>query len=112
MLPKRLRIQKKNFPTGAGGSKTLSGAYFSLRLSPAQTKGGACVVVSGKISKKAVVRNRIKRVVYAVLASYKNTNIFKKYNTVFYARKESVPAKNKDLRSDIANLVKRTNITQ
>jgi len=110
MLPKRLRIQKKDFPSPSERSKTFAGQYFSLRISRKNKTGGVSVVVSGKVSKKAVVRNKIKRIVYGALESYKKTALLKNHHLIFYARKECASTQNKNLHEDIVGLIKKTTL--
>jgi ribonuclease P protein component len=75
MLPKRRRLSAKEVrDIIAGGSSAratlLSAKYFAGPL-PLRT----AAVVSKKIAKKAVVRNRLRRALYRALASYKGTGL-------------------------------------
>jgi len=63
MLPKKNRLGKNNFPRGGRGRAF---AFGSVRVFPGAAK--VAVVVSKKVSSKAVARNALRRKVYAACA--------------------------------------------
>lgn len=66
MLPKKSRIERKSFKKILDSRKYLNSTHFTLRFSD-YSENKAAVSVSKKVSKSAVVRNRIRRRVYSVL---------------------------------------------
>ncbi len=72
--------------------KVITSPYFTLRFGLAKGEMGTnAVVVSKKVSKKAVIRNRIKR---KVVSSLKETQDEKldKYDLVFYIKPQIIEA--------------------
>jgi ribonuclease P protein component len=68
MIPKKFRIERKEFPALLSSRNFFHSDYFILRTSSSfDNKPHVGVSVSKKISKKAVVRNTIRRRVYAVV---------------------------------------------
>lgn len=69
MLPKIQRIPRKMFPLLLNGAKVFRNDLFLLRLVPNKEKKFA-FSVSKKIAKSAVVRNKMRRDGYRLLAKY------------------------------------------
>lgn len=68
MLPKNRRIPRKMFPFLFKGGQTYKNGVFLLRLAVKQgQKSRFSFSVSKKISKSAVVRNRLRRTGYRLL---------------------------------------------
>ena len=101
MLPRRNRVRSGEFKELMGG-KTLSTPYFLLKykaiLETSPTK--YAVVVSSKISKRAVERNKIRRRLYSILS--KN---FPSKGLVgaFFVKKEALKATFKELEKEVGN---------
>ncbi|MGB3922012.1 MAG: ribonuclease P protein component [Minisyncoccia bacterium] len=66
MLPRNRRISRELFEVILKFGKKVDSKYFFLRTAPSKTARLA-VSVSKKISKKAVVRNKIRRRTYSVV---------------------------------------------
>lgn len=66
MLPKNKRISKDSFKTILQKGTSYHTENFTLRVLPSEKEGFA-VLVSKKVAKGAVDRNRIRRRVYSVL---------------------------------------------
>lgn len=66
MLAKSARLSKKQFDQYFATGKRFHGEYCTIIYSPQDTLHGS-VVVGKKVSKKAVVRNKIRRRIYAQL---------------------------------------------
>ena len=87
--------------------KRLHGRYFSLRVAPliGDTAKFACVV-STKVARRAVERNRIKRRCRMVAQ-----NLFSSEHTsqafVFYAKREALEATYEDVKRDMTDLLSR-----
>ncbi len=69
MLPKNRRISRKLFKEIISQKKRFSSQNFSLQVA-SNDKARFAVSVSKKISKKAVVRNKIRRRVYSVIGEF------------------------------------------
>ena len=70
MLPKSLRIPRKLFSQLKNGGKTFKNRLFLLKFAPNQEKDEQkrfTFSVSKKISKSAVVRNKLRRLGYRLL---------------------------------------------
>jgi ribonuclease P protein component len=62
MLPKKHRINRKLFEEVAKKGKSFSSKYLSLKIAPvSENQSRFAFVVSSKVAKKAVDRNKIKR---------------------------------------------------
>ena len=104
MLSKTSRITRKEFPALSKGQgiRVFSG-FFSCTLYPLEGKKvQTAVVVSKKVSKRAVVRNTLKRKVYNAMKGV--LPLFPKgYAVVFYPKLEMKEVSLKDLTSEIKN---------
>ncbi|MEK7134186.1 MAG: ribonuclease P protein component [Patescibacteria group bacterium] len=107
MLPQKRRISKAEFQSHARSGARRNGKYFSITIvfGKAGTPTKCAVVVSGKISKKAVVRNKVKRRAYEALAQH-TPKIKKGLLAVFYARPEAKGATFREIADDIKNTMK------
>lgn len=111
MLPQKRRISKTEFPRDLRGGKRSAGIYFSATFFP--TKKGEqtkyAVVVSGKVSKKAVIRNKIRRRAYAVIEK-NGTRVRAGYLVIFFARAEACGATAKDIERDMGEILRRADM--
>jgi len=71
MLKKSSRLSAKEVRDIIAGARSARTSLLSAKYIVGDEPLRAAVVVSKKISKKAVVRNRLRRAVYRALASYK-----------------------------------------
>ena len=85
MIKKSERLSKKDF-SGISNKKIIRGQYLDIGyLLSSKTK--CAVVVSKKISKKAVDRNKIKR---RILAIFKDSKPKNNAFVIFYPKKETL----------------------
>lgn len=70
MLPQKNRISRKDFPPYQKQAKRFSSPLFSGNIFTHQRNTQVSVVVSKKIAKTAVVRNKIRRRFYSAIAPY------------------------------------------
>ena len=74
MFAKSRRIPRKMFPLLLNGAKVFKNNLFLLRFvpqsGPSPSRSRFCFSVSKKISKSAVVRNRLRRAGYRLLEKY------------------------------------------
>lgn len=100
MLPKKNRISKEAFPSSNMKGIRVFSPLFSGVIYKNEGLSRAAVVVSKKIAKTAVVRNRIRRRFYAAIAPLlKNTD--KGGLIVFYPKKEVATVPFPILKSEI-----------
>ena len=66
MLPKSLRLSRQDFLAVKSGGKSLSLPHFSVLYSP-HTPNRVAIVTSTKLSKSAVIRNRLRRQIYSCI---------------------------------------------
>ncbi|MEK7091106.1 MAG: ribonuclease P protein component [Patescibacteria group bacterium] len=66
MLPKYLRLSHWDFLVVKASGKSLSFPYFSVLYYP-HFPGRVAIVTSTKLSKSAVVRNRLRRQIYSCI---------------------------------------------
>ncbi len=104
MLPRSRRVSREYFKTHGGSGKSVSDAYFSLRISHIlrQSPSKVSVIVSKKVAKSAVLRNTIRRRVYSLFQTFDLSD-----GTVcfVYPRKEVIPAKSSQLLVSIKALI-------
>ena len=102
MLPKEKRIPRELFGELLTRSRYTNSAHFTLRfrlLDSCQTKIG--VSVSKKISKKAVIRNKVRRRTYSIA----RTLDFPQGLFLFVAKTGAEKVVGDDLRTELASLV-------
>jgi ribonuclease P protein component len=68
MLPKQKRLSRAEFSAFFPKTKRFHSEYMTAHYFPTVTASQWAVVAGKKVSKLAVVRNRVRRQVYAVLA--------------------------------------------
>lgn len=112
MLPKKYRLaDRRMFRRALARGARVEGKFFVLSvlagLGREELKAG--VIISAKISKKAVVRNKIRRILYdsvrAVLGK-----IPKRAALVFLAKKSAAGAKKEEITEDVEQILERVNI--
>ncbi|PIQ66526.1 MAG: ribonuclease P protein component [Candidatus Zambryskibacteria bacterium CG11_big_fil_rev_8_21_14_0_20_42_18] len=104
MLPKTQRIPRKLFGLLLESKKYLNSEHFSLRITSSE-KARIAVSVSKKISKKAVVRNKIRRRAYSVLKEFiplLPPNLF-----LLIAKSGADRMKSQDLKKELSLLFKK-----
>lgn len=107
MLLKKYRLDTDFFKSNENkrNSKILFSNLFTLKKYKSDKPFSRfSVVVSAKISKKATVRNKIKRIVYEFIRE-KNFYIIPKNNFVFIAKKEIKKSTPKEIIQDLIKLL-------
>lgn len=87
MLPKSNRLSRKDF-TNLSRLQTCIMPYFDVKLSTKDDFKVACVVIKKRF-KKAVERNKVKRIIYSAV---REGLINKKGYFIFYPKKEIINA--------------------
>lgn len=70
MLPKKNRIKRKDFPSSQRQANRISSPLFSGNIYRCQGNTQVSVVVSKKIAKTAVARNKIRRRFYSAVSPF------------------------------------------
>ena len=111
-MPSQYRLSRNDF-TRMRGFKRVHGTLFSLSFGtlPDRVIPGAACVVSAKAAPRAVVRNRIKRRVRAVLGPLVRT-LKVPFVLVVIAKKPSADASSAQSRDEILLLLRKAGITQ
>ena len=112
MLPKKYRLaDRRIFRRALGRGARVDGDFFVLSvlagLGEEELKVG--VIISTKISKKAVVRNRIRRILYDSVRAVLN-KIPRKSVLVFLAKKSAAGAEKEEIIKDVGQILARMNI--
>ena len=86
MLPKRKRLTKEQFELiFSSGKKKYTEHFMYMRVPSDESR--FAVVVSKKIDKKAISRNRKRRQIYNLLTTSVVSNIQKPYDTIIVLKK-------------------------
>jgi ribonuclease P protein component len=109
MLTRDTRVPKKLFPL-LKKNKLFEGEFFSLRVTYGVISGVRAVcIVSKKVSKMAVQRNKIKRQVYSILVPLLNKSS-KNCIIQIFPKKTSVEKNYPLLEEDIKKIISTHNI--
>jgi ribonuclease P protein component len=110
MLNRAMRIPKKLFPL-LRKNKVYEGEFFSIRVTFSKNEDspskGVCIV-SKKISKFAVNRNKTKRRVYSIM--YSRLAISKNVSLQIFPKKQSQKTSYKKLQDDLIQIIEKNNI--
>lgn len=108
MLPKRFRLSKEEFQEVRGKGRLVSGKFMGILIQasgfaqPDNSKAG--LIVSKKISNKAVVRNKLKRRLRAALQATLPL-VSPTFHIVILPNKKSVGVTVKELEEEIKRLL-------
>jgi ribonuclease P protein component len=111
MLKKKLRVSKQIFKDAFKKSRIISSPYFLLRYHKNNTviPSKFSFMVPKTVSKRAVVRNLIKRRCYSIIQ--KNfKNIKNSYVLIFSLKKGTEKTTYKEIESEILILLKKSHI--
>jgi ribonuclease P protein component len=111
MFPKenRLRTEKDIQALFAGG-KSVFGMFVGIKIKKnLKEQSRFTVVVGTKISKKAVVRNRLKRQIRAIVHA-KLCELSSGYDVAFLVKKEAVGKNFEELQSDVEKLLRKAKL--
>jgi ribonuclease P protein component len=110
MIPKTSRISREDFEKVMKKGGFLNSSFFTFRFLENPLKSTHfSVVVSKKIAKTAVSRNKIRRRVYSIIK--KHTKELKKpYFITFFAKKGVETAKFNEVEQDILKILEKSKI--
>ncbi len=111
MLAKKYRLTKDtDIQSVLKKGKIFHHPFFNLKILPNNLKNSRfCIVISTKISKKAVVRNRIKRQIRAII--HKNlSNISQNYDFVILTKPTITIAEFRETEKTLTFLLKKAKI--
>jgi len=112
MLPQINRLKRSDFSSLRRVKPAFFGKYFSLIVSTDETKGKRLgFVISSKISKKAVERNRTKRILSKITRKYiekTDTDFF----ALFLVKKEIVGERESKLESEVEKSFKKAKLIE
>lgn len=107
MLPRKHRVGKQYFPQAHHQGRSFFSDLFTLKILPAKDVGAPArfsVVVSAKVAKQAVVRNKIKRRVYGAIRA--SGGLLQQGTTsIFYIKKGATGASYAQVAGEVARLV-------
>lgn len=108
MLPKKFRLTKEEeFQTVLRKGEVIQGSFLGLAFTRSGEDGPKIgIIVSRKISKKAVVRNRIKRAVREESRKYLE-ELTEDLLLVFLAKKRAAETDSQTIRQDVQNLFRK-----
>lgn len=109
MLPSKNRVKRGEIEKSASNRRLFRGVMVSISMVPGAENSNnspkITVIVSKKIIKTAVSRNRLKRRIYSIMQehlSHMQSGIY-----MIYIKKESKNASYRELKDDINNVLKK-----
>lgn len=110
MLPKLRRIQDRDtFGDVYKSGKRIFSKYFTVFIKTTNQKSVFASVISQKVSKKAVERNKIRRRTYYIIKKYLH-NIKEGYIIILSFKKEAIGLSYKELEENILGVFKRAGL--
>ena len=111
MLPKKNRLTTKEFSEVFSDGKTFSSNAFTLRYTKKKNiKNTKCsFVVSKKIAKKAVERNKLRRAGYFILSEIKDS-VSLGSSCIFFLKKEGKNLSPSEIKIEIKNLLRKAGV--
>lgn len=110
MLPKSRRIQDRGvFGSIYKSGKRVHGKYFVIFIKKTGQKSVFASVISQKVSKKAVIRNKIRRRSYSIIKNHLN-NIKERYIVILSFKKEVIGLSYKELEENILEMFKKVGL--
>ena len=90
MLPKRRRLSAEEVSDVIARGRSLREGILSMKYLPSSGPLRAAVVAPNSLARKATARNRLRRALYAALASLPEATPFQASKAVFFVR--SIPS--------------------
>ena len=107
MLAKRYRLPIQSVVKKSG--QTARSRYFLLKFFPNQLEFNRIgVIISKKVAKGAVVRNKIKRTLFNSLKEFVKNGGSNKRDFLIIVSPQAAPLPSEDLKKEIQELLKRT----
>jgi ribonuclease P protein component len=102
-----MRLRTKEVAGGLVQGKVYHSTYLSMRATPTKEKSRFAVVVSKKISKRAVDRNRIRRLVYNSVHKILKEKVGedKTQKTIFFVKKSILGVGIQDIIKDVRQIL-------
>jgi ribonuclease P protein component len=112
MIPQKRKVDTGLFPSVLKQGNSISSEHFSLRFLrvPGVAPSKFSFVVSRKISKKAVERNRLKRHGYAALEITKHPPPKTSIVAIFFAKKNATKLSYQKIKNEVGELLKKAGI--
>ncbi len=112
MLPKKQKLTKSDFSALKKRGKTLHSLHFTLTAyDTIKTKNNKfSFVVSKKVSKKSVVRNKLKRIGYDTIRSLVSRIKEKSVFCVFFLKNGAEKTSPSQLSNEISELLKKAGV--
>ncbi len=104
MLPKEKRLNKALFKKVIDKGKSLNSKVFIVRFVKDNSLLKFAVSVSKKVSKKAVIRNKIRRRVYTAINSFKTLISKENGNVLFIVKSDILELKTEDIKPYIKEI--------
>ncbi|MEK7227945.1 MAG: ribonuclease P protein component [Patescibacteria group bacterium] len=107
MLPSKKRLSRHEFTKflAQGGSKTVFNSLGTLKFKEAETNQ-VSVVISLKVEKRSVYRNKLRRRLYSIFAEYFRKDPETKH-LILYVSKQAVNIKYQDLKIQLDELFRK-----
>lgn len=110
MLPKQHRLDRKDFDLVFKKGRRIRGKNFSLVVLAAGGRNEECkigVVVSKKVFKKAVDRNKLKRQIRSILKRQSNNDLLKGKKVVVMAYPFSKPPVYREMKEELLDIMQK-----
>lgn len=109
MLPRRNRLCSEDFEKIIKEGNFFPARFFSLRILKNNLNYSRFgIVVGGKVTKKAVSRNKIRRRSYEIIRREWST-VPMGFDIVFFAKKSALEADFDELKEDVLRIIKTLN---
>lgn len=107
MLPRKHKVGKRHFPSPATPGRVFASPLFSCKTVPCDPGSVAryAVIVSKKVAKSAVERNRVRRRMFTAIRT-QGGFARKGYTTLFFMRNAAIRATYQDLKQAVGNALK------
>lgn len=106
MLPRKNRVSRKKFPVYPTKGLRISSSLFTAVVYPQEHDVAVSVVVSKKTAKTAVLRNRIRRRLYAAVEPFLTT-FMRGAIIVFYPNINAGQSPHDTLKSEVSEMLRK-----
>lgn len=109
MLSKNKRIPRNLFPLFNQKVKTFQNKLFFMKIAPYNTNSRFCFSISKKVAKKAVTRNKLRRIGYHFLNQYLSQ--IKSKNLILFSFRK-ITEKREEVDRELKSILKDSNLIQ
>ena len=107
MIPKKLRLQRNLINKTLHKGQKVDQKYFSYKYAPSKSGlSGFCVIVSLKVSHKAVVRNGLRRKIYEIIR-LNHQLVSSPHDIIIICKKGAQSLKHDELLTEITSALKK-----